>query len=187
MKVLREEWRLITTVCWPNHMPGGLDLTVLRSEIKTGGGHLLFSRTLRLAKRFGDHTKFVKENLQGGYQTWRSPIGIAKGESRHAFAPMKLLERKSNVSYSASEQGEAEKGEAEESSDVAEAESSYYWRTESVGLGLGSRVSGLGSRDVKGSTAGPSLRTSTWPPSTTATKPRPTRPGSSGAPRPCGT
>ncbi|CAE7320390.1 unnamed protein product [Symbiodinium sp. CCMP2592] len=97
-----------TTVCWPTQMPGGLDLSVLRSTIKAGG-HLLFSRTLRLAKRFGENTDFVKKNLGTGYQTWRSPLGIAKGESNTAFAPMSLLEsNKGNKS-----QGESE-GESEE-------------------------------------------------------------------------
>ncbi|CAE7322860.1 unnamed protein product, partial [Symbiodinium sp. CCMP2456] len=42
-----------TQVCWPQTQPGGLDLSVLRSEIKSNG-ILLFSRTLRLSKRFGE-------------------------------------------------------------------------------------------------------------------------------------
>ena len=85
-----ELFELVTTVCWPNQMPGGLDLSVLRSEIKTSN-NLLFSRTLRLAKRFGKDTDFVKKNLDSSYKTWRSSIGIAEGESGFAFAPMSLL------------------------------------------------------------------------------------------------
>ncbi|CAE7452320.1 unnamed protein product, partial [Symbiodinium pilosum] len=50
-----------TQVCWPRHQPGGLDLSVLRSEIKSNGV-LLFSRTLRLSKRFGKDTHFTAEN-----------------------------------------------------------------------------------------------------------------------------
>jgi len=103
----KELFEVITTVCWPNQMPGGLDLSVLRSEIKTAG-HLLFSRTLRLAKRFGDHTDFSKKNLGTGYQTWRSPLGIGKGESRTAIEAMSLVD--SNRSEVKTE--------------------SWYWRTE---------------------------------------------------------
>ena len=104
---------LVTTVCWPNQMPGGLDLSVLRSEIKTGG-HLLFSRTLRLAKRFGDETDFVKKNLGSSYKTWRSSVGIAKGESGNAIAPMSLL------GGNRSEQGEGGGQQTE----------SWYWRSD---------------------------------------------------------
>ena len=114
-------FEVITTVCWPNQMPGGLDLSVLRSEIKTAG-HMLFSRTLRLAKRFGDHTDFDKKNLGTGYQTWRSPLGIAKGESRSAIEDMSLLD--SNRS------DEAEGGGAKTES--------WYWRTEPEEVYLGS-------------------------------------------------
>ncbi|CAE7868826.1 unnamed protein product, partial [Symbiodinium necroappetens] len=123
IKFLPTLFDLITTVCWPNQMPGGLDLSVLRSELKTGD-HLLFSRTLRLAKRFGSDTHFVKKNLGTGFQTWRSPLGIAKGESRPAFAPMSLLEgNRSQV-----EGGEGEKLETE----------SWYWKTETEDLYLAS-------------------------------------------------
>ncbi|CAE7899170.1 hypothetical protein AK812_SmicGene17375 [Symbiodinium microadriaticum] len=123
IKLVPTLFDLITTVCWPNQMPGGLDLSVLRSELKTGG-HLLFSRTLRLAKRFGSDTRFVKKNLGTGYQTWRSPLGIAKGETRPAFAPMSLLEgNRSQI-----EDGEGEKLETE----------SWYWKTETEDLYLAS-------------------------------------------------
>ena len=105
-------FEVITTVCWPNQFPGGLDLSVLRSEIKTAN-HLLFSRTLRLAKRFGSHTDFAKENLGTGYQTWRSPLGIAKGESGTAIEAMSLVD---------SNRSEAEGGGAKTES--------WYWRTE---------------------------------------------------------
>lgn len=52
---------LDTTVCWPDKQPGGVDLSVLRSEIRSGG-ILLFSRTLRLTKRFGGSTDFTNSN-----------------------------------------------------------------------------------------------------------------------------
>ena len=98
-----------TTVCWPTQMPGGLDLSVLRSTITTAG-HLLFTRTLRLAKRFGEDTDFVKENLGTGYQTWRSPLGIAKGESKTAFAPMSLLDSNRTKSQSSESESEEKAG-----------------------------------------------------------------------------
>ena len=72
--------QLQTQVCWPNGQPGGVDLSVLRSQISCGNV-MLFSRTLRLAKRFGDDTGFVNENINGGFQTWRSAfcVGYASG------------------------------------------------------------------------------------------------------------
>ena len=110
-ELLPEElFEVITTVCWPNQFPGGLDLSVLRSEIKTAN-HLLFSRTLRLAKRFGNHTDFAKENLGTGHETWRSSLGIDKGESGSAIEAMSLVDSRSEVSGGAKTE-------------------SWYWRTE---------------------------------------------------------
>ncbi|CAE7746647.1 unnamed protein product [Symbiodinium sp. CCMP2456] len=43
-----------TTACWPRGRPGGQDLSLLRTKILSSGV-LLFSRTLRLAKRFGSN------------------------------------------------------------------------------------------------------------------------------------
>eukprot|EP00439_Symbiodinium_sp_Y106_P067180 s1551_g11.t1 len=79
-----------TQVCWPRHQPGGLDLSVLRSVIKSNGV-MLFSRTLRLSKRFGDDTHFVMENVHGGHQTARSFFGASAtdGESGTGMASMK--------------------------------------------------------------------------------------------------
>eukprot|EP00439_Symbiodinium_sp_Y106_P076497 s1162_g15.t1 len=59
-----------TQVCWPRHQPGGLDLSVLRSVIKSNGV-MLFSRTLRLSKRFGDDTHFVMENDKSEADTFK--------------------------------------------------------------------------------------------------------------------
>ena len=79
-----------TQVCWPRHQPGGLDLSVLRSVIRSNGV-LLFSRTLRLSKRFGDDTHFVTENVHGGHQTSRSFFGTSATdeESGTGMASMK--------------------------------------------------------------------------------------------------
>ncbi|CAJ1432416.1 unnamed protein product [Effrenium voratum] len=86
-------FELATTVCWPNKMPGGLDLSILRSKIKSAG-NLVFSRTLRLAKRFGQGTDFVKANVESSYQTWKHVAGLpgSEGESRSAFDKMSLME-----------------------------------------------------------------------------------------------
>ncbi|CAE7876368.1 P4H4 [Symbiodinium necroappetens] len=79
-----------TQVCWPRHQPGGLDLSVLRSVIRSNGV-LLFSRTLRLSKRFGNDTHFVTENVHGGHQTSRSFFGTSATdeESGTGMASMK--------------------------------------------------------------------------------------------------
>ncbi|OLQ01772.1 hypothetical protein AK812_SmicGene15487 [Symbiodinium microadriaticum] len=47
-----------TTVCWPKHRPDGQDLSMLRTQIKSSGV-LLFSRTVRLSKRYKEPTDFV--------------------------------------------------------------------------------------------------------------------------------
>ncbi|CAJ1440550.1 unnamed protein product [Effrenium voratum] len=108
---------LATTVCWPNKMPGGLDLSVLRSEIKSGG-NLVFSRTLRLAKRFGHGTDFVKANVESSYQTSKHVVGLpdSAGQSRNAFGRMSLME--SNRSNGTAE--------------------SPYWKTDVEDMYLGS-------------------------------------------------
>ena len=46
------------TVCWPKERPDGQDLSMLRMKISTSGV-LLFSKTLRLAKRYRDPTDFL--------------------------------------------------------------------------------------------------------------------------------
>ncbi|CAE7701192.1 unnamed protein product, partial [Symbiodinium pilosum] len=83
-------FQLDTQVCWPTHQPGGVDLSVLRSVLKTSG-YVLFTRTLRLAQRFGGNTDFVNENINGATQTWRSQFGLssARGESGTGFESMK--------------------------------------------------------------------------------------------------
>ncbi|CAE7450874.1 carA2 [Symbiodinium pilosum] len=68
-----------TTVCWPDKQPGGVDLSVLRTVILSGGVPL-FSRTLRLTKRFGSNTDFKQGNIFPAHETWRNPIGIATAQ-----------------------------------------------------------------------------------------------------------
>ncbi len=81
--------QLDTIVCWPDKQPGGVDLSVLRTEIRSGG-ILLFSRTLRLTQRFGGSTDFVNGNTFGAHETWRNPIGIATGS--HSVEDDRTLE-----------------------------------------------------------------------------------------------
>ncbi|CAE7785711.1 unnamed protein product [Symbiodinium sp. CCMP2592] len=78
-----------TTVCWPRGQPDGLDLSVLRTVIKSNGV-MLFSRTLRLSKRFGDSTDFVEGNINKGHQTSKSFFGVnaAPDESGTGIASM---------------------------------------------------------------------------------------------------
>ena len=80
---------LDTIVCWPDKQPGGVDLSVLRTEIRSGGV-LLFSRTLRLTKRFGGGTDFDAQNTFKAHETWRNPIGTATGA--HAVEDDRTLE-----------------------------------------------------------------------------------------------
>ncbi|CAJ1440128.1 unnamed protein product, partial [Effrenium voratum] len=110
-------FELATTACWPNEMPGGLDLSILRSEIKSAG-NLVFSRTLRLAKRFGQSTDFVKANVEDSYQTWKHVVGLpgSEGEAFSRMSGMSLME--SNRSNGTAE--------------------SLYWKTDVEDLYLGS-------------------------------------------------
>ena len=124
-------FELGTTVCWPNQQPGGVDLSVLRSEVKSAG-ILLFSRTLRLTKRFGGGTDFVSSNYKGGYKTWRTNAGIASGETG---VPKDLLRR---TSFLETNQSYEEESEEEEFAEEAEEDAEMQWRTDSEDLYLAS-------------------------------------------------
>ncbi|CAE7945520.1 carA2 [Symbiodinium necroappetens] len=69
---------LETTVCRPDKQPSGVDLSVLRTVIKSSGVQL-FSRTMRLTKRFGTGTDFTDANTYSAHETWRNPLGKATG------------------------------------------------------------------------------------------------------------
>ena len=120
-------FELGTTVCWPNQQPGGVDLSLLRSEVKSAG-ILLFSRTLRLTKRFGGGTDFVSSNYKGGYSTWRTDVGIASGETA---VPKDQLRR---TSFLETNQSHGQESEEEEVAEEAE----MQWRTDSEDLYLAS-------------------------------------------------
>lgn len=78
-----------TMVCWPDKQPGGVDLSVLRTVISSGGV-MLYSRTLRLVKRFGDNTDFTDNNIYSAYETYRNPAGVAVGS--HSVEDDRTLE-----------------------------------------------------------------------------------------------
>ncbi|CAE7614462.1 unnamed protein product [Symbiodinium sp. CCMP2592] len=116
---------LDTTVCWPDKQPGGVDLSVLRTEIRSGG-ILLFSRTLRLTKRFGGSTDFTNSNTFGAHETWRNPIGIAVGQ--HSVEDDRTLEPMDRTS-SFLQSNRTEKAKAN-ASDAEAPQSSLVWETD---------------------------------------------------------
>ena len=65
-------------MCWPT---GHDDLSLLRTQIKSNGV-LLFRRSLRLSKRFGANTDFVKEHVHGATSTWMKLENRFKSISR---------------------------------------------------------------------------------------------------------
>ena len=105
-----------TQVCWPKTQPGGLDLSVLRSEIKSNG-ILLFSRTLRLSKRFGDDTHFKASNINGGHQTARSYFAVSDLDEESGTG-MASIKRSSLLESNRSLRSEEKVQE------------SLYWKTE---------------------------------------------------------
>ncbi|CAE7286887.1 unnamed protein product [Symbiodinium necroappetens] len=122
--VPEELLELITTVCWPNQMPGSSEdimLSVLRTEIRTAG-HLLFRATTRLAKRFGHGTFFEPKNWGKGFQTHASSIYAVPWESGTAIEPMSLLD---------SNRSDQVEGHGEKTG-------SWYWRPEPEELYLAS-------------------------------------------------
>lgn len=78
-------------VCWPRGNPDGMDLTQLKTVIRSCGV-TLFSRTLRLSKRFGSSTDFEAKNTYGSTATWIRPANPRESMSR-----TKLLETNSSV------------------------------------------------------------------------------------------
>ena len=81
-----------TQICWPKHHPGGVDISALRFEMRTMG-ILLFGRTLRLTKRFGDGTDFKGSNLDRGIETFRSQLGLEWGSDFESSSGMNKMSR----------------------------------------------------------------------------------------------
>ncbi|CAE7242733.1 unnamed protein product [Symbiodinium sp. CCMP2592] len=145
-------FQLGTTVCWPNHQPGGVDLSLLRSEVRSAGV-LLFSRTLRLTKRFGAGPDFLRSNIRGGYSTFRKSLGIdkVKGESRWPMDSISreasLLETRGTGGTRGGSRGgtrgtaNQSQGEAEAEVELSEEEvaaEAFQWRTQSEDFYLAS-------------------------------------------------
>jgi len=122
-----------TTVCWPRGQPEGLDLSVLRTVIKSNGV-MLFSRTLRLSKRFGDNTDFVEGNINKAHQTMRSFFGVnaAPGESGTGIASM---ERSSLLQANQSAKAKEELEEA-----LWETQDDLYFASIEYGKDLGVNI-----------------------------------------------
>ncbi|CAE7349703.1 unnamed protein product [Symbiodinium sp. CCMP2592] len=75
-------------VCWPTGQRG--ELSMLKTTIRSCGV-TLFSRTLRLVKRFGSDTEFSSENTFGSTATW------SRVENpRYAMSRTQLLETNSS-------------------------------------------------------------------------------------------
>ncbi|CAE7919632.1 unnamed protein product, partial [Symbiodinium sp. KB8] len=105
-------------------VPGGLDLSVLRSEIKSNG-ILLFSRTLRLSKRFGEDTHFKASNINGGHQTAKSYFAVSDADEESGTG-MASIKRSSLLESNRSLRSEQKVQE------------SLYWKTEEDDLYLAS-------------------------------------------------
>ena len=131
IKVMPEKWaEILTTICWPKSRPGGLDLSVLKTEIKSHGISL-FSRTLRLTKRFGDGNAFFPHNVYASTSTWKK-INIP----RASMSRTKLLQTDEGLNHSGHSEDEDEVDEVEV--EEKEDESLWQWQTDPEDLYLAS-------------------------------------------------
>jgi len=96
-----------STVCWPKQRPDGQDLSMLRLKISTTGV-LLFSKTLRLAKRYRDPTDFVDHHghLQRTMANWEQETN-----PRVAISRTKLMQMEAHQSHNQSHQAGKDEGE----------------------------------------------------------------------------
>ena len=96
-----------STVCWPKQRPDGQDLSMLRLKISTTGV-LLFSKTLRLAKRYRDPTDFVDHHghLQRTMANWEQETN-----PRVAISRTKLMQMEAHQTHNQSHQAGKDKGE----------------------------------------------------------------------------
>ncbi|CAE7217876.1 unnamed protein product, partial [Symbiodinium necroappetens] len=95
---------------------------------------MLFSRTLRLSKRFGDNTDFVEGNINKAHQTMRSFFGVnaAPGESGTGIASM---ERSSLLQANQSAKAKEELEEA-----LWETQDDLYFASIEYGKDLGVNI-----------------------------------------------
>ncbi|CAE7019266.1 unnamed protein product [Symbiodinium sp. KB8] len=129
IEVMPKKWaEILTTICWPKTRPGGLDLSILKTEIKSHG-ITLFSRTLRLTKRFGDGNAFFPHNVHASTSTWKK-----KNIPRAAMSRTKLLQTDQGLNHS----GHSEDKHEEEEEDAEEDESLWEWQADPEDLYLAS-------------------------------------------------
>ena len=127
--MMPKKWaEILTTICWPKTRPGGLDLSILKTEIKSHG-ITLFSRTLRLTKRFGDGNAFFPHNVHASTSTWKK-----KNIPRAAMSRTKLLQTDQGLNHS----GHSEDKHEEEEEDAEEDESLWEWQADPEDLYLAS-------------------------------------------------
>ncbi|CAE7259948.1 unnamed protein product [Symbiodinium sp. CCMP2456] len=108
-----------TTVCWPTGRPDGQDLSVLRTEIKTSG-LLLFRRSLRLSKRFGEPTDFVDSHVTKSTATWNHGAN-----PRAAISRTKLLQTSESSSQNGTQEKEFRTAQEGQSAEWMEEEDLY--------------------------------------------------------------
>ncbi|CAE7388839.1 unnamed protein product, partial [Symbiodinium microadriaticum] len=124
---------LDSQVCWPDKQPGGVDLSVLKTQIRSGG-MLLFSRTLRLTKRFGNGTDFVNGNIFGTHETYRGQFGVARNAAENGRG----LEPISRTAASLAQAGPKETKETRSSDSEEDAHHSMQWATDTEDLYMAS-------------------------------------------------
>ncbi|CAE7461882.1 unnamed protein product, partial [Symbiodinium sp. CCMP2592] len=130
-----------STVCWPKQRPDGQDLSMLRMKISSSGV-LLFSKTLRLAKRYKDPTDFVDHhgNLHRTMANWEQETNPRASISRTKLMQMEAYQTH-NQSHQAGKD-EAEQGVFEwmEDEDTYLASANY---SPELGVNLTSELHGL--------------------------------------------
>ncbi|CAE7239452.1 unnamed protein product [Symbiodinium sp. CCMP2592] len=113
-----------TQICWPKHHPGGVDISALRFEMRTMG-ILLFGRTLRLTKRFGDGTDFQGSNIDRGIETFRSQLGLEWGSDFESSSGMNKMSRTPKLLQTNKTTSQDEKAEEEGAMQWVDAEELY--------------------------------------------------------------
>ncbi|CAE7249477.1 unnamed protein product [Symbiodinium natans] len=77
IKALKDMCSVSVSICWPDFMPGGLQLSSISIQFKVFNT-LLFSVTTRLVKRFGTPTDFVPGNIDASVGTPFLPVGMPR-------------------------------------------------------------------------------------------------------------
>jgi len=131
-----------TTVCWPKGMPDGQDLSMLRTEIKSSGV-LLYSKTLRLNKRFGGGTQFVPQHVKASNADFRTPTNPRNAMSRTKLMQMNESLEAHEIQNRSSEEGGEGVFEWMEEDDFYLASANY---TQDLGINLTSEHRGTDAK-----------------------------------------